>query len=135
MPTNISKMLFPLAKDIATPNIIMNINVIRGRFQVRRYGLIVLKLAIAMIAKKSSQSQSLPSAGSSGYAHHAMPYWIIVTKRWYITMNIKNGFKNFTIRELYSKEMSLNIFVREIKTSWKMYDKRYKIHDVNIVCF
>lgn len=57
------------------------INVIRGRFRVLRYVVIVLKFAMATIAKKSSQIASLPSAGNCGYIHHKTPYQMIVTKR------------------------------------------------------
>jgi hypothetical protein len=73
------------------------ISVIRGRFRVLRYGLSVLRLAIQMIAKKSNQIASLPSAGNCGYAHHSIPYQTTVTKMWYITTNIKNGFRNLII--------------------------------------
>jgi len=55
--------------------------VIRGRFHVLIYELILLKLAMSMIAKKSNQIASLPSAGISGYAHPNIPYRTTVTKR------------------------------------------------------
>jgi hypothetical protein len=92
------------------------ISVIRGRFRVLRYGLSVLRLAIQMIAKKSNQIASLPSAGNCGYAHPSTPYQITVTKMWYITTKIKNGFKNLIIDSANDK-YGKNIFVRTIKTT------------------
>lgn len=92
------------------------ISVIRGRFRVFRYDLIVLIFNITSIAKNSNQITSLPSAGSCGYAHQRSPYPITVTKIWYITTNIKNAFKNLII-EIANDKYDKNISVRTIKTS------------------
>ena len=80
IPTKMSYIHFPLSNDIPTPKRSSMMSVIRGRFRVLRYGLSVLRLAIQMIAKKSNQIASLPSAGNCGYAHPSTPYQITVTK-------------------------------------------------------
>ncbi|HBB04858.1 TPA: hypothetical protein DCZ39_08495 [Patescibacteria group bacterium] len=69
-----------MRSDIPTPKMMMMMKVIHGRFHVVRYDLMLLKLIIAMIAKKSNQMASLPSAGSCGYAHPSIPYQTTVTK-------------------------------------------------------
>ena len=97
IPTKISYIDFPLRSDIPTPKAKIIISVIRGRFRVLRYAFMVLKLYSTSIAKKSTQTASLPSAGNSGYDHPSIPYQTMVTKRWYNTTNIKNIFKNLII--------------------------------------
>ena len=81
IPTKISYIDFPLSSEIPTPKARILMSVIRGRFRVLRYAVMVLKLYSTNIAKNSTQIASLPSAGSSGYAHPNIPYHTTVTKR------------------------------------------------------
>ena len=81
IPTKISYIDFPLSSDIATPKARILISVIRGRFRVLRYVVMILKLYSTSIAKNSTQITSLPSAGNCGYAHPSIPNHTTVTKR------------------------------------------------------